>query len=261
MVLFFASCESGSENSADAGAFGKLKVLVVSFSGDDLNSVVDPWSASMPNFDFSTHLGSTSLTPTQLDSFDVVLLFTNSINNQDALGDTLYQYVTSGGKLLLGTFFAQQTTAKNFGDLSMITPLYHNGNAYSQDTLVNTGSHPLLSGIDSLVTYYSAGSDSLENNAVAVGEWNNGDVYAAYNEHNGGRILHVTMFPAELRYRADLRNATSNNLEKFYRAWSNAIRYVHSKKVSSDDLNYVEEPDNDDDVVARQTDNLATDRR
>jgi hypothetical protein len=255
-ILFLFSCEEGtSENSA--GVFGKLKVLVVSFYESDLNAVVNPWSESMPNYTFTKHMGNVSLTNAQLDTFDVVLLFTNTISNQEALGDTLYNYVNNGGKLILATFFSQQTTSKNFGDLSSIVPMYHNGDAYIQDTLINDTSHPLLAGIDTLITYYGAGSDSLENNAKGVGRWNNNDIYAAYNEHGNGRILEVTMFPSELDYRADLEIWTKNNLKKFYRAWANAIRYVHSKTSSSSDFDYtepVEEETGDGDGEAAKSD-------
>lgn len=238
LFLLFA-CESTTQSEESTeGSKTQLKVAIISNSGADITHVVSTWTSFMPNFELLP-VNADTLKLKDLDSADVVLFFENgNFAKSTAVGDTLYEFVMDGGKLLLGTFYGQgrtntKYTGTNYGALELIDPVLNHNNAYSNDTLVVKSKHPLLEGITTLTTHYGAGDDSLKNNAKLIEKWKNGDVLAAYNEP-AGRILYLSIWPAE-----DNQTLTYiNDLKSFYRIWANAIRFAYNKTSSSADFSY-----------------------
>jgi hypothetical protein len=241
-ILFLStSCSSSSENKKDNRKVN-LDVLAISFNDLDL-AAVSGWSAHMPNYTIQTLNASTNIvTMAQLDTQDVVILFTNHVKNTKVTGDTLYQHVMSGGNVILGTFYSQQSGSignqQDFGALETISPSFHNKSAYRNDTLIVRASHPILTGIDTLITYYGAGSDSLHNGGKELLAWNNGESLLSVNEP-AGRIYNLSVFPTETRYTTVLKTASNNNnLENFYKLWASMIRFSHSLNFYEDDFKY-----------------------
>lgn len=240
-ILLSISCSSSSSESKKKTRKQNLNVLIISFHDTDLNEVAK-WSNHMPNYNIVTHHGATSVTSAQLDTQDVVILFSNHVSNTKAIGDSVYKYVMDGGHVILGTFYAQQagsqTSGQDYGLLETITPTYHNKNAYRNDTLIVSGSHPILTGIDTLITYYGAGSDSIQNGGEELLTWNNGETLLAVNEP-AGRLFNLSVFPSESRFNTVLKTASnSDNLENFFKLWASAIRFAHSLDYYADDFNY-----------------------
>ena len=234
-LFLIVSCSDSSGNKSDKRK-KNLNILAIGFSDSHLTSI-EEWSNHMPNYTISTHNPNDGLELSDLDTSDVVLLFTNNLHNTNAVGDTLFKYVMDGGHLLLGTFYSQQKGDDEFGELNSISPTFHDKNAYIADTLIVTNSHPITIGIDTLIAYYGAGSDSITNGAERLINWESGEILAAQTEPNG-RVLEISVFPAETNYNTVLKSTSDKNLEHFFRLWSNAIRYIHSQNHFDDDFLY-----------------------
>ena len=234
-LFLIISCSDSSGNKSDKRK-KNLNVLVISFDDSEVESIQN-WSNHMPNYSISTYNASDSLKFTDLGTPDVILLFTNHLPRTKAVGDTLFKYVMNGGHLLLGTFYSQQKGNDRFGELNSISPTFHNKNAFIADTLIVSSSHPITIGIDTLITYYGAGSDSITNGADRLLNWESGEILAAQTEPNG-RVLEISIFPAEPNYNTVLESKGDKNLEHFYRLWSNAIRFIHSQNHFDDDFLY-----------------------
>jgi hypothetical protein len=164
-----------------------------------------------------------------LQGINVVLLYEDGIFSQSTtVGNILYQYVMSGGNLVIGTFYWQDHTnagwGGSWGDLEMIEPLYNGSCRYQVDSLGTTIDHPLTSGINSLKTYYRGGPNTLRNNATAVAWWSNEDVMIAFNKP-GGTITMVTTYPAE-NYYAETRGDPDPVEGDFFKLWENALKWT-----------------------------------
>lgn len=251
----------GCDNSK-SGSKSKLKVLIIGFSSTDVQNVLN-WAEFMPNYEFNSILGQSIVSGDQLDTNDVVLVFSNSFSNGANVGEVLYNYVDNGGKLLMGTFVSyHEHYNTGFGNMSLLTPVDYSGSHSNQDTLIIKSNHPLYQGVDNLITYYGGGDDSLKNDGDEIGKFTHGNYFAARNKNTNGNVVYVALFPAEPHYRLNNLNASGeNNLRNFYRIWANAIRFTHSGTSSADDFDYEQEEQeiltsvrNDQKPVSREKD-------
>ncbi len=235
ILLAFFACESTSE-AVGKGSGKKLDVLVIGFNSSDL-SPINEFATHMPNYTFNTHNGAVAnVTQTQLNAYDVVLLFTNHTGNAKAIGDTVYHYAVSGGHLLLATFYTAQ--ASTFGLLKDIDPL--NGTTRNgADTLEIKSSHLLTRGMTGLISNYSAGATTLVDGATKIHNWKSGDIFAAEHSVEKGRVLQISQFPIEHNYNTVMKQSGDKNIENFFRLWSNAIRYVYEHNAYDNDFKYI----------------------
>lgn len=238
ITLFLLSCanKSTEDLSKSPAHKTKLNVLIVTHLENDLNEV-ENFSSWMPNFNITVYDGGLGLSHAKLDSQDVVLYFTNNVLNTVALGDSLFEYVNKGGNLVLGTFFSYHSYTIDFGKLSTILPAeVADRYAYEgMDTLIVNSDNTFFNGIDTLISFYGGGDFVLNENAIEIGRWNNGDLLASYIEPKG-RVMLLSSFPTEPHYSSFLSD-DSLLLRNFYRLWANAIRFAHSKETLVSDLN------------------------
>ena len=192
----------------------------------------------MPNFNITIYDGGLLPNRAKLDSQDVVLYFTNNIQNTEALGDSLYNYVMNDGNLLLGTFFSYHNYTINFGKLAHVLPakLVDRFSHEAYDTLAVKDEIEFLKNVDTLISFYGGGDFTLNEEAIELARWNNGDLLASYTEPKG-RVLLMSSFPTEPSYMPFLAN-DSLLLKNFYRLWANAIRFTNSKTTLTSDLSF-----------------------
>jgi hypothetical protein len=235
LLSFFAFIGSCSDPSSNEDTGGKIKVLILSnFEGG--NTWIDTsYVKYMDNISFSSFNIADSI-PTLSDfvGYDVILLYEDGIFDEAMYtGDSLYYYVMAGGNLVIGTFYWQDRTSGGYGSsaatwgmLESIDPLYGGSCVYEYDSLGVTENHPLTKGVNSLVTYYRGGSDSLRANATAVAWWFDGDVLMAYNKPNGaGTITSVTAAPQEGFY-WDWRGRPNKPDGDFFTLWENVLKWT-----------------------------------
>ena len=224
-LLVFGCKNSGTDPQEDG-----IKVLVVS-NFPEMNAWIDTnFTANMEGVQIIVlDVEQDTVDTEDLQGINVVLLFEDGIFSQSTLvGNLLYQYVMSGGNLVIGTFYWQDHTGSGFGgswgDLEMIHPLFRGSCDYRTESLGTTLNHPLTAGLTSLKTYYRGGPDSLRNNATAVAWWSDGDVLIAFNKP-GGTITMVTTHPAE-NWWYEFRGSPDPVEGDFFKLWENALKWT-----------------------------------
>lgn len=253
-LLMIAACDSasdddnGDDGDGDTNVLTKqLKVLVISNNLNDLNNIKADWQPLMPNFEISTHVATSSdtISSTKMDSFDVVILHENGNHNMaETLGDTLYKHILAGGHAILGVFYAQgsrnSTGATSYGtNMKTIDPAKDHTSCYSNHVFTKRNhefakadDHPLFRGVDSMSYQYTGGDSTVANGATLISRWDNSrDILAAYTEP-GGRLLYLSLFPAEENH----STVTGNDTIIFRRMWANAIRYVYAMGTTDADF-------------------------
>jgi hypothetical protein len=111
----------------------------------------------------------------------------------------------------------------------MVDPIFFNSCDYTTDSLGAVITHPLTAGVNSLVTYYRGGVDSLREGATAVAWWADGDILIAFNRpHSAGTITAVTTAPHE-GYYWDSRQDPDEPQGDFFKLWENALKWTASQ--------------------------------
>ncbi|MGA1795239.1 MAG: choice-of-anchor D domain-containing protein [bacterium] len=198
-----------------------INVLVMS-PVTDYDWVAENFGANMTDVAFATYdmdHGAPDLD--YLQTFDVVLMFTQYFPvNSPAVGDRLYEYVMSGGNLVLGTFYwTDREYGEGWGALHTIDPLYGGASDFTYAEL-DTESiipHPLTTGLTKLACYGRGGPVTVRDDATAVAWWTDGDPLLVFNEP-AGRITAVTVCPVAPYYEPVVGD--------FYLLWENALKWT-----------------------------------
>jgi hypothetical protein len=224
-----------------AGAHGS-KCLVLSNLDADVCAL--DFALKIPDVDFAW-MDVTSEAPTysNLSSYDVVLLFEGAIfDNAPNVGSAVYDYVMSGGNLVIGTFYEQDRSDINstltgwtpygWGSLETIDPFTSDGVgcAYSADEL-NVSSivaHPITSGVQSLWCDSYQGGVHAKADTVVVANWTGLNYLgepcplAGYRIlEDDQRVVQLSIFPDYPAY-----NASDDVEGDFYTLWGNAIKWA-----------------------------------
>ncbi|KAB2877919.1 hypothetical protein F9K33_15110 [bacterium] len=229
LVLGFIFFSCGTDENGNVVVIPDLThILIISNTSSDNDWIINNFPEEMSGFEFESWSFVDSVpTVQQLNQFDAVLLFENGTEGAicDSVGDRMHDYVMSGGNVVLGTFYWQDRTDGDYGevgwgDFESIDPIIADyGDAYFEDTIGTWIDHPLTRGLDSITCEYGGGYDSLRSGATAVAWWKNGEILMAYNKPSG-RIVALTLWPAEPEQNPFyIYNG-------FYRAWENAMLYA-----------------------------------
>ncbi len=230
VLAFIYNC---SKDSTSSNGITEYDVLVLSNYPEAMAWIDSAYAANMTNIKITTlDIDNDTASVSLMRDFHVVLLFEDGlVNNASMLGDSLYQYVMTGGNLLLSTFYWQDRSDggynSSWGDLELIDPLYGGSCRYEMDTLGTTMTHALTSGIDSLQTYYRGGPNTLRVGATSLANWSDGDILIAYNKP-AGTITAVTSYPAEPFLQ--LNNSDLDVRGDYFKLWENAIKWTGSQK-------------------------------
>ncbi len=197
-------------------------ILVLGNDRDGNGWIKENFSLNIPNIQIDT-MDITNLVPelAYLHQFDVVLVYRNvGFNNQNNIGDRLYEYVMEGGNLIIGTFYWQGRVREGWGLLESIDPLYgdacdYNASQLNTQTIV---SHPLTENLTTLsVSEFRGGPQTVRSDATVVAWWLDGDPLIAFNQPNG-TITMITVYPYHPYY-----GGVSGD---FYLLWENAIKWT-----------------------------------
>ncbi|MGD9900241.1 MAG: hypothetical protein AB7T22_14050 [Calditrichaceae bacterium] len=230
IIVFLTNC---SKDSTSSNGITEFDVLVLSNYPEAMAWIDSAYTANMTNINITTmDIDNDTASVAFMRDFHVVLLFEDGlVDNAPMVGDSLYQFVMSGGNLLLSTFYWQDRSdggyGGSWGDLEMIDPLYGGSCRYEMDTLGTTMTHTMTSDIDSLQTYYRGGPTTLRAGATSLATWSNGDILIAYNKP-AGTITAVTTYPAE-----PFLQISQSNLDvrgDYFKLWENTIKWTGSQK-------------------------------
>lgn len=220
----------GCKDSATDPELEGIEILVISNNAETIAWIDTNFTNNMEKVRISViDVSLDTLRAEDLEGFDVILLYEDgTFSNSIPVGNRLYQYVMSGGDLVIGTFYWQDRSGEgwngSWGDLEMIEPLYGGTCRYNLDSLGSTVSHPLTEGVNSLKSFYRGGPNTLRSNATAVAWWTNQDILIAFNKPMG-TITMVTTYPAEDYYWETRGNPEAVEGD-FFRLWENALRWT-----------------------------------
>jgi type 1 glutamine amidotransferase len=194
------------------------------------------FTLKIPDIDFAW-MDVSSETPTysKLKTYDVVLLFEDGLfGNAPNVGSAVYDYVMSGGNLVIGTFYEQDRSeiGNGWGLLETIDPFTSDGYGceYSADEL-NVSSivaHPITSGVQSLWCDLYHGGVHAKADTVVVANWTGPNYLgedcplAGYRIlEDNQRVVQISILPNYAYY-----NTSDNVGGDFYTLWANAIRWA-----------------------------------
>ena len=199
------------------------------------------FTVKIPDVDFAW-MDVYSETPTysNLSAYDVVLLFEDGLfYNAPNVGSAVYDYVMSGGNLVIGTFYEQDRsdctgwwTPDGWGLLETIDPFTSDGYGceYSNDTLdiLSLIMHPITSGVQSLWCDQYHGGVHAKADTVVVANWTDPNYLgepcplAGYRIlEDNQRIVQISICPQYAYY-----NTSDNVGGDFYTLWANAIKWA-----------------------------------
>jgi hypothetical protein len=221
-----------------AGKHVGPKCLILSNNGADTCAL--DFALKIPDVDFAW-MAVSSETPTysKLSGYDVVLLFEDGLfYNAPNVGSTVYDYVMSGGNLVIGTFYEQDRSdcisyaPNSWGTLETIDPFTSDGYgcAYSADEL-NVSSivaHPITSGVQNLWCDSYQGGVHAKADTVVVANWTGLNALgetcplAGYRIiEDNQRVVQISICPNYAYY-----NSSDNVEGDFYPLWANAIKWA-----------------------------------
>ncbi|MGA1843787.1 MAG: choice-of-anchor D domain-containing protein, partial [bacterium] len=198
-----------------------INVLVMS-PVSDYDWVAENFGANMTDVTFETYdIGYDVPDLEYLQAFDVVLMFRNfPAENSPGVGDRLYEYVMSGGNLVMGNFYwMERDWGMGWGALETIDPVYEGAcdGSYAKLDTKSIIPHPLTTGLTELGCIGRGGPVTVRDGATAVAWWTDGDPLLVFNEP-AGRITAVTVFPAAPFYEPVVGD--------FYLLWENALKWT-----------------------------------
>jgi hypothetical protein len=221
-----------------AGKHVGPKCLILSNGGADTCAL--DFALKIPDVDFAW-MDVSSETPTysKLKAYDVVLLFEDELfSNAPNVGSAVYDYVMSGGNLIIGTFYEQDRSdcptygPYGWGPLETIDPFTSDGYgcAYSADELNVSSivSHPITSGVQSLWCDAYQGGVHAKADTVVVANWTGLNALgetcplAGYRiVEDNQRVVQISIYPNYAYY-----NSSDNVEGDFYPLWANAIKWA-----------------------------------
>ena len=186
------------------GSCGTSVLVLSGGDFDDTDSVRvilegDP-DLSVSTFFFVNDLPSADF----LAQFDAVLLFMNGLfDESSALGARVAGYVSSGGNVVLGSFYWQGRSdsgkgSAGWGDLESIDPFTSVGGAtYQAASLGAVTQHPLTTNLASLESSAGYRGGALAKDGTSVVAWWDDDApLIGYRLLGAGqRVVGVTLFP------------------------------------------------------------------
>jgi len=224
-----------------AGTHVGAKCLIL--SNFDADGCALDFELKIPDVDFAW-MDVSSETPTysKLKAYDVVLLFEDGLfYNAPNVGSAVYDYVMSGGNLVIGTFYEQDRSdcstygPNGWGPLETIDPFTSDGYGceYTNDTLnvLSLITHPITSGVQSLWcdqnTGYHGGVHAKPD-TIVVANWTGPNYLgeacplAGYRIlEDNQRVVQISICPQYAYY-----NTSDNVGGDFYTLWANAIKWA-----------------------------------
>ncbi|HTI46282.1 MAG TPA: hypothetical protein VMB76_06970 [Casimicrobiaceae bacterium] len=179
-----------------------------------------------------------------LQDFDVLLLFEDGTFSQaPAVGTVVAQFAETGRPVVLGTFYDQDRsdgpidfTPHGWGDLELIDPNTTDGvgTTYQTRTLGSVVTHPLTTGVTSLMSAKFAGGNQAKPATIVVATWaqknalGNPDPVAAYRITGAACVIHIAIAPDYPTVGIPGTDFSGD----FYRLWRNAFDFAANRCVT-----------------------------
>lgn len=188
---------TGASNAVEASAQPLLRVLIVYADAHIVPRSLQARLLMLPGVGQADIFDAQSSTPSlaQLQAYDVVVPFSNSLySNPAALGDALADYLDGGG-VVVGFTFDWGATGNALAGRWLTggyTPFTAPGTSqFSNGTLGSYSiGHPLMEGVTSLNAYYRQNL-TLAPGAVQIAAWNDGSPLLAYKGRAVGLSAYI----------------------------------------------------------------------
>ncbi len=146
----------------------------------------------------------------QLQNYGAVLVYSDqSLNDPNALGNVLADYVDSGGGVVMATFdfdsgYGPLGRLGSGGYLPLTTSNSTSGSVYS--LVADQPSHPILNGVSS----FNGGTSSYHNSPISptpgaslIAHWTDGQPLVATKQRTAGRMAALNFYPPSSDSRSD----------------------------------------------------------
>lgn len=198
-----------------AGGSLRAQTVLVWSMGNSQSSTqtVANWLTASGQFTSVTAIDSTSLTLTDLQSYNEVLFFSNS-GGDPLLGNVLADFAATGRRLVVATFAYANQGSNTLGGrfiTDAISPVTLNASSlYTNATIGSTDGSALFTGVTSITGYYR---DSVTPTVGAT-------IHATWSDNrpmvvSKGNVIAITLFPDDSfgQVSGDYRNLFINALK------------------------------------------------